>query len=277
VSTTNTLVGTPDPDEPGKLLEFRKPTASPESMPVVIEAEIVDAESDVVRVDPPDTRDDRTLAVRMRSAMEARRQPVIVPWLRSRSEFTVTMRWVVGYAGHTVAFHAVRMPLYAAILAARSPRGLLRAIVGTGGWAFDREASPLRLAAVARNDADLYLKLARERAERVKGRLWLVAILAGLLTVAGLLVFTWGPWWARVSTVAGAVGLFGWLGTPSDKRIAGRAVVTSKPQKLTGDIVVRALSALGIAQINQAVAKGGGGDHLPRADRSRRSRVACRG
>ncbi|MFD1044268.1 tetratricopeptide repeat protein [Kibdelosporangium lantanae] len=45
--------------------------------------------------------------------------------------------------------------------------------------------------------------------------------------------------------------------------VGGRAVVTTKAQKLTSDIVVRALSALGIAEVNKAVAKGGNGITFP--------------
>jgi S-DNA-T family DNA segregation ATPase FtsK/SpoIIIE len=61
-----------------------------------------------------------------------------------------------------------------------------------------------------------------------------------------------------------AIGGLGWIGTPKDKAVLGtRAVVTHKAQRLTSDIVVRALAALGIAEINKTVAKGGNGITFP--------------
>ncbi|MFL6144341.1 MAG: FtsK/SpoIIIE domain-containing protein [Labedaea sp.] len=273
--TTTTLVATPDPEDnpmDGKILDFpaAREAASPADPgtalePVGLDAEILDESGtgERVAVDPPGPVEDRSIEARMRAALEAKRRPVIVPWLRSWTEFTKTAQWAAGHVGHTTAYHAVRSPLYALRLVLRSPGGLLRVIAVTGTWAFDLEGAPLRHLAVAKGDAEQYLKLANERRDRVRGRVWLAVLALALLGMGGLVLSTWGPWWAQWATLIAAAGVLGWLGTPADKRIAGRAVVSTKVAKLTSDVVVRALSALGLAEVNKAVGKGGTGITFP--------------
>lgn len=53
-----------------------------------------------------------------------------------------------------------------------------------------------------------------------------------------------------------AVWGFGILGAPADKPLSSRAVIKTEVQKLTGDIVVKAMASIGIGQIATAVAKG---------------------
>lgn len=282
---TTTTVTTPEPSDDGhadvtvggKVLDFRK------TEPVIIDAESVTtdhADTDTVHdavtsavngdettvhehlaVDPPNLFVNPSLDIRIRNAANGKRRPVIAPWLRSRTQFVQTAKWAADHAAHVFAYHGVRLPLYAGKLALRSPVGAVKALGHAGAWVFDTEASPLRKQAVQKGDGELYLKLARER--HVAGRVWL-ALCTTVALVAGVLVlWGFGPWWAQWLAVAAVIGGLDWLGTPSDKRIAGRAVVTSKAQKLTSDVVVRALASLGIAQINQAVAKGGSGITFP--------------
>src|SRR5690606_38279517 len=121
-----------------------------------------------VLVDQPDTgRPD--IRARM-LADTGQRRPIIAPWLRDRDEARATMRWAGGYAAHVTGYHAARVPLYGLRLALRSPRGLWRALVGTWRWTCDAEAMPLRMHAADRKDADTYLKLLRERDDRVRWR-----------------------------------------------------------------------------------------------------------
>ncbi|MFC9971834.1 FtsK/SpoIIIE domain-containing protein [Spirillospora sp. NPDC127200] len=208
-----------------------------------------------VLVDRPDTGRPGFKA-RRAEAERARRRPIIAPWLRDRAEAHATIRWAVGYAGHVTGYHAARIPLYGLRLTARSPRGLYRVVVGTWRWTFDAEGMPLRTYAVDRNDIDAYLKLVRERDERVRWRR-LVALtgLGGAGLAAGGVTQT-AVWTALVL-------LLGWIGTPEDKRVLDTAVVETKAPKLTSEVIVRALGSLGIAEINKALAKGGSGITFP--------------
>lgn len=134
-------------------------------------------------------------------------------------------------------------------------------IGATANWAMDAEGRALRADAVTKADAELYLKLHNAKP---RGRGWVVLLAVCVLTAGTLVLFGYAPGWAQVLGVSAAIALLGWLGGNPDRPVVGgRAVVTTKAQKLTSDIVVRALSALGIAQVNQAVGKGGGGITFP--------------
>jgi S-DNA-T family DNA segregation ATPase FtsK/SpoIIIE len=222
----------------------------------VIDGEIVDDEegTEPVRVDRPGP----TGASWWERQRAATAREVIPAWLRSRDELSDRAKWAARYAGHTAAFHTVRLPKYAGTFALRSPRGAGRVIAASWRWVYDAEGKPLRTNAVSRDDAAEYLKLAELREERVRKRLTL-AFVGLLLMVAGvyLLAGYGSPLLIWSLTMAGVAAL-GWIGTPADKPVIGRAVVTQKAAKLTSEVVVRALASLGIAQINQAVGKGQG-------------------
>jgi S-DNA-T family DNA segregation ATPase FtsK/SpoIIIE len=190
------------------------------------------------------------------------RRPVIPAWVRSRVEFGDRARWLAAHIGHSLAYHAVRVPLYAARLALRSPRGLARVVTGLAAWMADAEAMPLRMEAVARKDADAYMRLLRMRDDRVRWRRVVVAG-AAVGTVGGGFLLLAASGIVQVAAVGAAVALLGWYGSPADKPLLDVAVVVPKAQKLTSEIVIRALSALGISEINKAVAKGGTGITFP--------------
>ncbi|GAB3869025.1 FtsK/SpoIIIE domain-containing protein [Kibdelosporangium lantanae] len=274
-----TTIPTPEPDDPftgGKVLNF-PPAATPDTdpgvnaVPAVVDGTVESvhdtvhgtdqaAEAPTVSVDTP-VHDDRSLAARLNAARTGTRRPLVAPWLASREEFVNTARWAVGHAGHTVAYHALRCPVYAAKLAARSPRGLFRGIAVTANWAMDANARPLRSDAIAKGDAETYIKLHNVKP---RGRGWVVLLGLCVLTAGALVLAGYAPGWAQALGIAAAVALLGWLGGNPDRPVVGgRAVVTTKAQKLTSDIVVRALSALGIAEVNKAVAKGGNGITFP--------------
>ncbi|QXJ22520.1 cell division protein FtsK [Actinomadura graeca] len=214
-----------------------------------------------VLVDGPDTARPDVRARRM-AAERDRRRPIIAPWLRDRGEARATVRWAAGYAGHVTGYHAVRIPLYGLRLALRSPRGLYRVAVGTGRWTFDLESRPLRTYAIDHHDDDAYLRLMSERNDRVRARMLTTgAGLAGSGLAAAAVAAAGGV--TQTIVVAALVALLGWIGTPTDRRILDTAVVSTKAPKLTSEIVVRALSALGNAEINKAVGKGGSGITFP--------------
>ncbi|WP_243716037.1 FtsK/SpoIIIE domain-containing protein [Actinomadura darangshiensis] len=214
-----------------------------------------------VLVDRPDTFRPDVRARRM-TGERAQRRPIIAPWLRDASEAKATVRWAVGYAGHVTGYHAVRVPLYSLRLAGRSPRGLYRVVAGTWRWTFDLESRPLRTHAIDRRNDESYLKLMGERNDRVRSRLFISgAGVVGAGLAAASVAAAGGV--TQTAVLAALVLLLGWIGTPTDRRILDTAVVSSKAPKLTSEIVVRALAALGNAEINKAVGKGGSGITFP--------------
>ncbi|RKT18152.1 S-DNA-T family DNA segregation ATPase FtsK/SpoIIIE [Streptomyces sp. 1114.5] len=189
---------------------------------------------------------------------EGARRPILPAWLLSKAELKTQLAYTAGQMGHTVAYHAIRTPLYAGRLAMRAPRGAARTMTFLGRWASDAEGQPLRAAAARREDAELYLKLTRQRDNRVRLRS-LISLLGSVFGLAAVVVL-----WVLTSTdtllaLASAVVLaLGVAGAPADEPLITRAVVKAKAPKLTSDMVVRALESLGIGGITSAKSKGSG-------------------
>lgn len=215
-----------------------------------------------VLVDAPDSGPRPDVQSRRAESDHAQRRPIIAPWVRDRDEASATVRWALGYAGHVAGYHAARVPLYGVRLTARSPRGFARVVRGTWRWTFDAEGMPLRTHAVDHNDIEAYLKLVRERNDRVRWRR-LMAIVGVAGGGFGLAAVTAAGGVTQATVMTALVLLLGWIGTPEDKRVLDTAVVEYKAPKLTSEVVVRALGALGNAEINKALAKGGGGITFP--------------
>ncbi|MFJ8553815.1 cell division protein FtsK [Streptomyces sp. NPDC093676] len=186
----------------------------------------------------------------------AKRRAVVPLWLRSVSELKTASGWVTRHYAHTAGYHALRAPVYAARLALQAPTGAARFVGGTMRWVADREGEPVRLAAVRREDAAEYLKLSRQRDGRVRLRT-LVAVLAMFVGLgAALAIYVLAPGWLQALSVGALVLALGSAGRKADAPVVHKAVEIPDAPKLTSDIVLRALGALGIPAINQAQGKG---------------------
>ncbi|WP_354642902.1 cell division protein FtsK [Kitasatospora camelliae] len=186
-----------------------------------------------------------------------KRRPVFPAWLRSRAEFRAAAGWTVGHYAHTAAFHAVRLPSYTGRLLIRSPSGAARGMRELRRWTRDLEGEPVRAHAVAREDAELYLKLSRQRDRRVSARGWIATLVS--LLAAGLvpLVVLTAPKWALAALLLAGSLILGWAGMPTDQPLISRAVVAAKVQRLTSEMVERALSVLAVSGVTQYLSKGG--------------------
>ncbi|MCX5458804.1 cell division protein FtsK [Streptomyces sp. FT1] len=186
----------------------------------------------------------------------ARRRPVLPAWARSGAEMRTAAKWLGTHYGHTTAYHLVRTPVYAARLAFQAPRGAARFVGGAMRWAADREGEPVRLAAVRREDAAEYIKLSRQRDRRVRLRTAVTTLALFTGAVTALALYVLAPGWVLALTASTLVLAFGAVGSAADAPVVTRAVEVPTAPKLTSDIVLRALGALGIAPINQAQSKG---------------------
>ncbi|MFP3992384.1 cell division protein FtsK [Streptomyces sp. E11-3] len=186
----------------------------------------------------------------------AQRRPVVPVWLKSAAELKTATGWVARHYAHATGYHALRSPVYAARLTLQAPSGAAQFVGGSLRWVADREGEPVRLAAVRREDAAEYLKLSRQRDGRVRLRT-LVAVLA-LFTGLGaaLAIYVLAPAWLQALSVGAVTLALGYNGRRADDPVIHRAVEVPKAVKLTSDIVLRALGALGIPAINQAQGKG---------------------
>ncbi|MCC3652721.1 cell division protein FtsK [Streptomyces sp. S07_1.15] len=185
---------------------------------------------------------------------EEKRRPIIPEWLRT--DAWATTRHAASRAWYATAYHGVRLPAYSVQLSAMAPRGAARFLTSTGRWVWDREAAPLRAAAVRAEDAAEYLTLARLRAQRVRLRalVTLVAAVFGVGLAASLYVMAPGWLYAMASV---SVLALGWAGQSEDAPVVGPAVLRTEVQKLTSHIVLRGLDAIGNTKISAAIKKGG--------------------
>ncbi|MEV0758017.1 cell division protein FtsK [Streptosporangium sp. NPDC050280] len=216
------------------------PPTAPEQDPRVLQGE-------VIRVDLPSGVDHD-----WRAELEEKnrtRRPVVPLWLRSRTEAIETLTWAGQYGAYVAGYQLTRTPLYAGRLAARSPRGLARLIYGMVRWTFDLEGEPVRLTAVQKADPEAYLKLSRQRDSRVRLRVWVTGSALVTLLIAAILVAT-APTVAQWAALAVALAVLGVIGRPADRPLIDRAVLPTRVEKLTSDIVVRALTALGVSGLN---------------------------
>jgi S-DNA-T family DNA segregation ATPase FtsK/SpoIIIE len=207
----------------------------------------------VVQVDQPGH--DRGNWLADLRARAAERRPVIPVWAQSRRELAATARWVGAHYAHVAAWHALRLPLVGLKLAIRAPRGLAKLLGGAVRWTFDLEGHPVRMATVRAADPEAYLKLSRQRDARVRLRVWISGFTLAI-TAAGAIITLTASGLIQAGIVAAAVTALGILGAPADRPLISRAVVSGRVEKLTSDVVVRALGSLGIAAINQAIGRG---------------------
>ncbi|MCE0536002.1 hypothetical protein LWF15_10815 [Kineosporia rhizophila] len=191
---------------------------------------------------------------------DAERRPIVPSWVRSRAEFGSNAAWAAGLAGHTVAYHGVRVPKYGARIAVRAPRGAARLVGVYSRWWFDMEGEPVRQsivrAAVSRPDeARTYERLSAQRDRRVRWRSMVSAMVAGLclaVLIAALILPAWIVW----TTLALAVLALGIYGAPADRPLLDTAVVRTTVTPLTSDQVVEALGRLRIVGIDKALREG---------------------
>lgn len=241
--------------EPGRVLDFTKERAARSRPADSAEGDGL-GETAQVMVDAPGNPQAASFLDRVR---DAKRRPILPAWATSKPEFVAAAGWTAGHIWHATAYHGIRTPWYAARLTAQAPRGAAKFIGGSLRWMADREGDPLRAAAARREDVGEYLKLSRQRDRRVRWRT-VVGVVASIIGLSSALtLYVLAPGWLLALSAASVTLALGWLGQPADDPVIHRAVEVGKAPKLTSDIVLRALGALGIPAINQAQAKGGDG------------------
>ncbi|MFG1609498.1 cell division protein FtsK [Actinoplanes sp. NPDC049265] len=192
------------------------------------------------------------------SFRDAQRVPIVPSSLKSRAEFAGNLAWAAGFGAHALAYHSVRLPKYAGRIAFRTPRGAVRVVGTYTRWLFDLEGEPVRQATVRTEDAETYLKLARQRDRRVRWRGITAAGTAALLVFAvAWLIFA--PAWQRWTALGVLAAILGYLGTPADKPLLDTAVVRRDVAPLTSAEVFAALGSLRIPGIDAAIRRGDNG------------------
>lgn len=203
-------------------------------------------------VDPPDED-----AAPISTPVKRRRAPIIPAWLRTWQSIRITIVWQLRDAAYVLGYHGARSPKYLVKTLWYAIPGVFKSIGRLLHWATAEEGNwALRQYAADRNDAELWLKLDKQRQRQSRWRWWVVlalavAALVGLLTslVADL------PGWLRLGALVLAVPLLARAGRPADNPITDRVSDGPRYRKLTAELVRRALLHCGISGITQAVSK----------------------
>ncbi|MFD4527838.1 FtsK/SpoIIIE domain-containing protein [Streptomyces sp. NPDC058470] len=195
-------------------------------------------------VDRPDpTLDGTWLAERQAYLADA--PPVVPPTFRRWDAFKHAVRWTASYYGHVSAFHTLRVPVYAARLLLRSPRGTGRLVIRWGKWVADTEARPVEAKAAATADIEAWLSLSREKSRRVRPRRIASLAVATVTGITTLVSSFLAPGWTFTAAVA-AAALTGLCGKKGDKPLITRYVATNILRRLDSTEVFEALAAIGI-------------------------------
>lgn len=205
-----------------------------------------------------DLVDAPALPVRVQDALIARRDAeraeILPSWARSREGVKAAGRWVAGYYWHAFRFHAARSGIYLVkVLLILVPRGMVRTVTGLIHWVTAAEGAPLRAYAVSKDDVQAYLNLKRQQ-ENESNRRWLIlglTLVVGLVAI-GTAMFVVPPGLLLLVPLV-AVGALAVLGIDAGNPVMGRAVAKFEMPRLTADVIVAALGALGIAELNKAI------------------------
>jgi S-DNA-T family DNA segregation ATPase FtsK/SpoIIIE len=177
---------------------------------------------------------------------------IIPPHLRTWQGIRKAVRWHRKRAQHSVLYHAVRSPKRLVLTLGWALVGVARLVFAQLGWWWVSEQAYLRHEAVAAADSQKWLSLHKHVREvrLVRGLVLLGEVLG--LALAAALVTSYVPLaWLPVSVVA--VPLLAWIGRPADKPIVTSAVVPVALERLSKEVIVRALGSIGISELNKAL------------------------
>lgn len=239
--------------EPRPVIEEKRssqtPPAKPE--PQVIEAELID-DTPVRRVDQPQGPIDVP-----RWQREVTRRPILYPALH-RDQFADAVRFYLGAGAHWVRYHGLRLPEYLTRTVFYSPRGAWRVAGRVASWVSVAEVQSLKAVAVRQEDHANFFRHERVAASKARARRIVLAAMLAVALTAGLalwlltprwtIILGWDltPGWALTLPCILGVAALGYVGRPVDRPLIGPAVVVPQYQKLTSELVVRALQATGI-------------------------------
>ena len=187
------------------------------------------------------------------------RRPVIPGPLR-RENIGGTVSYAAGLTGHRTAYHGLRIPFYLVTYLWHAARGLTVLHGRLIRWWHAPHLGDLVSLAVASGRSghtDAMAAHKEGRATRTRrGQILAVCALAAFGLV--LAAVRWMPWYAWPPLGVLAVLVLARHGRPEGRQVIQAATVKPQYQVPTPEIITRALGALGIAGINEAIRNGAG-------------------
>lgn len=178
---------------------------------------------------------------------EVPRLPIVAEWVRDLEQLRRAVTWWCRGTAHRIGYHAVRSPIYAALILLYSPRGLWRACARVRDWVADGDARPLRDAAKERGDDATFLRYRTEQKQARDGRRWQLRIGVTAVLAASVTLHLAAPWWLYWPVVTATVTGLGLLGQSPDRPIVTPAIIPNTLRKLSPGVVLRAFEAAGFS------------------------------
>jgi DNA segregation ATPase FtsK/SpoIIIE, S-DNA-T family len=188
-----------------------------------------------------------------------RRMPVIpVPLHRHNLRGTVT--YAAGLGWHRTRYHGLRFPVYLVAYLWHALRGAAVLLGRLVIWWHWTEGHILVSQAVAAGrPGHQHAMSAHTEGRKVrKSRGQIIAVCAGVVLVGGLLLARFSPWWGWAALGLVLAAVLERRGRKPGRSLIQPAIVAPKYEPPTPQVITRALGALGIAGINEAVRDGRG-------------------
>ena len=187
---------------------------------------------------------------------EAKRRPIVPEHWRTRENARKHISLAAARHGHRVAYHGIRSPHYAVKSVGFSVWGVVVVTKRLIKWWHIPGTSELEHKAAKAGSINDHLKLHKQGKETRKQRGTLLALALAALIVAAVLMAIFAPLWADGAAAAAVFVALAMAGRPEGKTITSQAVLPATVAPPDQQVITRALGAVGIAPITQAIIKG---------------------
>jgi S-DNA-T family DNA segregation ATPase FtsK/SpoIIIE len=187
---------------------------------------------------------------------DAQRRDIIPQHWRSWENAKRHIALTVARHGHRAAYHGVRSPAYFFKAVGFAVWGVVVTVKGLLAWWHIPGTSRLEMEAAANGLIHDHLRIHKQGRETRKARGTILALCLAAVIVAAVAMAAFAPWWGWALFAVAAFAALALAGRPQGKTITTRAELPAQVQPPTPDVITRALGALGIAQISQAIKNG---------------------
>jgi len=187
---------------------------------------------------------------------EAQRRPLVPEHWRTREAARRHVSLAAARHGHRAAYHGLRSPGYFAKAAGFAVWGVFTVLRRLIAWWHIPGTAALEREAAANGLLNDHLRIHKAAKETRKARGTILALCLAGLAAAVVAMAAFAPWWGWALAAVVLFVLFALAGRPQGKTITTRAELPAQVQPPDKDVIVRALGAVGIAEINKAIAAG---------------------
>ena len=187
---------------------------------------------------------------------EGQRRPLVPEHWRTWENARRHVSLAAARHGHRAAYHSLRSPAYFFKALGFAIWGVIVTLKRLVAWWHIPGTGQLERKLAADGLVHDHLRLHKEGKETRKARGTILALCLFGLAAAVVAMIVFAPWWGWALAAVALFVLFALAGRPQGKTITTKAEIPAQVQPPTTDVITRALGSLGIAGINQAIAKG---------------------